>query len=53
MDRRHWLSDTVAGAVLGYGLGDWFYRDAASRVQDDAPRLMVTPSSVMLQVPFR
>lgn len=27
-DREHWLSDTVAGSLLGYGLGRLFYESS-------------------------
>jgi hypothetical protein len=46
--REHWVSDTVAGSVLGYALGHlaWEAR-RASRL--GAPRLALTPDSVALQ----
>ena len=48
--RDHWISDTVAGALLGYGIG--------SLVNDQNPektgmRLSVTPQSVMANWTFR
>ena len=51
--RRHWLSDTVAGAVFGYAVGDYAYRRSRTAA-DRSPgaRLWVTPQSVVLDVPF-
>lgn len=51
--RRHWLSDTVAGAVLGYAVGDYAYRrSGAAAGRNAGARLWVTPRSVMLDLPF-
>jgi membrane-associated phospholipid phosphatase len=46
--REHWLSDTVAGSVLGYALGHltWEARRASRK---GAPRLALGPQSVALQ----
>jgi hypothetical protein len=47
--REHWVSDTVAGAALGYALGHltWQAR-TASRRERNLPSLAVTPQSVSL-----
>jgi membrane-associated phospholipid phosphatase len=46
-ERKHWLSDTVAGAFLGYGLGSLFYEN---RRRDSAtPSLYVTPGEIGLE----
>jgi len=49
-DRKHWLSDTVAGSLLGYAVGDWFGRRA-----DVAPgsSVMLMPHGVAMSMPFR
>lgn len=54
LGRAHWFSDTVAGAVLGYWLGDRFYRmsGAASDDSSDA-KLWLSPSGIHFSMPFR
>jgi membrane-associated phospholipid phosphatase len=49
--REHWFSDTVAGAVLGYAIGDYLHR---SRVGEDpgAMRLHVGPGSIAVSRSF-
>ena len=45
--RQHWLSDTVAGSALGYGIGKVFWeagRDASRK----GPRVVVGPRSLSL-----
>jgi membrane-associated phospholipid phosphatase len=43
--REHWLSDTVAGSLLGYGLGRIFWE--ASRSNDKSiPRIMLYPNEI-------
>lgn len=51
--RKHWFSDTVGGALLGYWIGDGFYR--RSIAPDPAPGagLWLTPQSVVFQMPLR
>jgi len=46
--RQHWLSDSVGGSVLGYGLGRVMWRSAQQR-HKDAPRLMLSTQGVALQ----
>ena len=48
-DHQHWLSDTVAGAVLGYVVGDWFGQRAG-----DAPSssVMLMPHGVVATTAF-
>jgi membrane-associated phospholipid phosphatase len=51
--REHWVSDTVAGSLLGYWLGSIAWearRDARSR--NDAPRLGVGVNNVTLAWDF-
>jgi hypothetical protein len=43
--REHWLSDVVAGSVLGYGLGRVFWESGRER-HKDAPRVMLSPHGV-------
>ncbi|HJV63501.1 MAG TPA: phosphatase PAP2 family protein, partial [Albitalea sp.] len=53
LGRRHWLSDTVAGAVLGYAIGDRFYRaSGAARGDRLAPQLNIGLNAVTLNLPF-
>ncbi len=45
--REHWVSDTVAGSLIGYGLGRIFWE--SSRSQNRAiPRVMVYPNGIRL-----
>lgn len=54
MGRDHWLSDTVAGAMLGYWIGDWFYqRNTATAADTTGVRVRLTPNSVVLDLPLR
>ena len=47
--RNHWLSDTVAGAVLGYTVGDWF----GHRATDTGRTVMLVPHGVVVSAAFR
>ena len=47
--RNHWLSDTVAGAVLGYTVGDWF----GHRATDTGGTVMLVPHGVVVSASFR
>jgi membrane-associated phospholipid phosphatase len=47
MGRKHWVSDTVAGALIGYHLGNYFYRASGRGVQ-----VTVLPTALWVQVPF-
>ena len=50
--RNHWLSDTVAGAVLGYAVGDWFGHRVESN--DTTTRsVMVMPRGIAMSMTFR
>ncbi|MDD4977708.1 MAG: YjbH domain-containing protein [Gallionella sp.] len=42
--RNHWVSDTVAGSLLGYGIGDLFWK--TSQKYSNAPHISVTPSGM-------
>jgi membrane-associated phospholipid phosphatase len=46
--RDHWLSDTAAGTVLGYLVGDWFGRRA-----DNGTLVMLTPHGVAMSMKFQ
>jgi len=49
--REHWVSDTVAGSLLGYGLGylAWEARRASRREKEgDGPAIVLGPQSVHL-----
>jgi hypothetical protein len=43
--RKHWVSDTVAGSLLGYGIGQVFWESARNSKPGDA-RVSVSPSGV-------
>jgi membrane-associated phospholipid phosphatase len=43
--REHWVSDTVAGSVLGYAIGRVFW-ESARAPQKGAPRVLIHPSGV-------
>ena len=45
--REHWVSDTVAGSLIGYGLGRIFWESSRSRGKNE-PRVMISPSGVTL-----
>jgi len=47
-ERKHWLSDTVAGSVLGYVVGDWFARRA-----DGSTSVVLVPHGVVVSSTFR
>ena len=47
--RNHWLSDTVAGAVLGYTVGDWFGHRADAR----GGTVMLVPHGVVVSAAFQ
>jgi membrane-associated phospholipid phosphatase len=49
-DRKHWLSDTVAGSVLGYVVGDWFGRRAGD---GSGASVMLVPHGVVVSTAFR
>jgi membrane-associated phospholipid phosphatase len=46
--RDHWLSDTVAGSVLGYVVGDWFRRRA-----DTGTTVMLMPHGIAMSMKFQ
>lgn len=45
--REHWVSDTVAGALIGYGIGHIFWESSRSRNKDE-PRVLLNLSGVKL-----
>lgn len=46
-ERKHWFSDTVAGALLGYGLGSLFWD--SRRQSRNTPTLHLAPGEVSLE----
>jgi len=51
--RDHWFSDTVAGSLLGYGLGSWFHQRAVRGGDTDTQaQVFIGNRSVAVQVPF-
>ena len=51
--RDHWLSDTVAGSVLGYLVGDWFGRRADNAGNATGSTVMLMPHGVALATTFK
>jgi membrane-associated phospholipid phosphatase len=51
--RDHWLSDTVAGAVLGYAVGDGFGRRAGAAGRTTGSTWMLMPRGVAMTTAFR
>ena len=51
--RDHWLSDTVAGSVLGYFVGDWFGRRADASNDGTTRSVMLMPRGVEMAMTFR
>jgi len=49
--RNHWLSDTVAGAVLGYTVGDWFGQ--RQKADGTGSKLTLVPDGAVLSTTFR
>ena len=49
--RNHWVSDTVAGSVLGYTIGKVFW-ESSRAPQKGAPRVLIRPSGVDLSWTF-
>ena len=50
--RKHWLSDTVAGAVLGYVVGDWFGKRADAAGGGASTTVMLVPHGAVLSTAF-
>jgi membrane-associated phospholipid phosphatase len=51
--RNHWLSDTVAGSLLGYFVGDWFGRRVDTSGNATGSTVMLMPRGVALSTTFR
>ena len=51
--RQHWLSDTVAGSVLGYVVGDWFRQRADASRDGTSTTVMLVPRGAVLSTSFR
>ena len=49
---NHWLSDTVAGSVLGYVVGDWFGKRADGSRDGTATTVMLVPHGAVLSTAF-
>jgi membrane-associated phospholipid phosphatase len=45
--REHWVSDTVAGSVLGYAIGKVFWESARAPKKGE-PRVLIHPSGINL-----
>ena len=50
--REHWLSDTVAGSVLGYVVGDWFGKRANDGTLPGSSVVLV-PHGIVVSTTFR
>ncbi|MFZ9196281.1 MAG: YjbH domain-containing protein [Burkholderiales bacterium] len=44
--QEHWVSDTVAGSLLGYGIGRLFWE--SSRANSQLPQVMIDPSGITM-----
>ena len=45
--RQHWVSDTVAGSLLGYGIGRIFWESSRAPGRN-RPNVIVSPSGIKL-----
>jgi len=45
--RQHWVSDTVAGSVLGYAIGKVFWESSRAPKKGE-PRVLIHPSGINL-----
>lgn len=50
--RNHWVSDTVVGSLLGYGIGRYFWESSRKPAKGE-PRVMLQPSGVSLAWEFK
>ena len=50
--RHHWLSDTVAGGVLGYVVGDWFGK-RADAADGTSTTVTLVPHGAVMSMVFR
>ncbi|HQT82416.1 MAG TPA: YjbH domain-containing protein, partial [Ferrovaceae bacterium] len=50
MGRNHWFSDTVAGAFIGYNMGNLFWSSQQKR--ENAPEVYITPMGVNMDMKF-
>jgi hypothetical protein len=50
--RHHWLSDTVAGSVLGYVIGDWFGKRADTSGASKSTTVMLVPHGAVMSTAF-
>lgn len=50
--RRHWFSDTVAAAVLGYGVGSLLWESRRAK-RDEGPTVYLTGKGVGVSVPIK
>ncbi len=50
--RDHWLSDTVAGSLVGYSLGDLFFNRSGASDGKKGLQAWLTPRSVQVLVSF-
>jgi membrane-associated phospholipid phosphatase len=48
-DRKHWFSDTVAGSLLGYGIGTLVWNAHRQPERKASTEVMLTPSGVALR----
>jgi len=51
--RKHWLSDTVAGSVIGYVVGDWFGKRADASHDGTGTAVMLMPRGAAMSMVFR
>jgi len=46
--RQHWVSDTVAGSLLGYGIGRMFWESSRAPAGRGRPNVLFDPSGIKL-----
>ena len=46
--RQHWLSDTVGGSLLGYGIGRLFW-ESNRDTRGSIPRITLSPSNIEMK----
>ena len=50
--RQHWVSDTVAGSVLGYAIGKMFWESSRAPAKG-TPRVLIHPAGINLAWGFK
>lgn len=53
-DRKNWFSDAVAGGIIGYSLGSYYYERGVQELTkpEEQPNLYITPNGVQYETSF-